>query len=348
MLQAREAVTVHSFGDSYIGRRRNNEDCLGKREPVDLGLRGERGCLYVVSDGMGGHAAGEVASLIAVETVLKEYYADTADHLESLVAAVQKANERIYIVAEQEPDKEGMGCTVVACVIVDGKAIIAHVGDSRAYHVRNGHLQLLTRDHLHLIENLDISEEEAKRHRLRHMLSRALGSSAEVQADTTVVPCEPGDRFLLCTDGLSNAVPESEILEALRGPTPREAAAKLLQRAEALEADDNTSVIIVDVMPAEAAPLSTVDATEVASVPTPQGVEAPPPPVGPEKEYETAPRETDWVPAGVVAESFAVEDEEPRVDARSSVVRDTPLTEGSPDRPSGVRRWWRFLRRDRS
>jgi protein phosphatase len=282
------ASAVRSYGGSYIGRRRNNEDSLGKREPSDPEVRRRRGCLYVVCDGMGGHSAGEIASRLAVETLLKEYYAAPSEPGESLVAAIQLANTRIYQEAGEDLDRAGMGCTVVACVILEDRAIIAHVGDSRAYLARNGELKLLTRDHLHITEDLGLDQEVARRHRLRHMLSRALGRGPDVQVDCETWPWLPGDRFLLCSDGLSNALSESEFQTGLSEPAPREAVAWLLRQAEENQADDNSSGIVVAIPPTEpqandfhadepaAAPAAPESEPPGAAVPQPQPPDAAP------------------------------------------------------------------------
>jgi protein phosphatase len=303
--------TVRSFGGSYIGRRRNNEDSLGKREPGDPELRRRRGSLYVVCDGMGGHSAGEVASRLGVETVLKEYYAGEGAPVESLVAAVEKANECIYQAAGEELEREGMGCTVVACVVLEERAVIAHVGDSRVYLLRHGELKLLTRDHLHITEEMGVAQEEAKKHHLRHMLSRALGRGREVKVDTQTLAWEAGDRLLLCTDGLSNALTEAELAAGLSEPTPREAVARLLEQAEASQAEDNSSGIVVALL----APEPTVEETPAAA-------ETPPEP-GP----VTAP-------------------EPPSAEAAPAAAEAAPRE--APPSPGLVRRWLRGLRRRES
>jgi protein phosphatase len=297
---------------------------------------------------MGGHMAGEVASRLAVETVLTEYYADTGEPQQNLLIAIQKANEHVYVAAKEDPEREGMGCTIVACVIVGDRAIIAHVGDSRAYQIHNGILQLLTKDHLHLTENLGRSAEEVKQHHLRHMLSRALGISREVQVDVAICPWEPGDRFLLCSDGLSNAVPESEILMALSQPTSREAVAELLQLAEEHKADDNSSAIVVHLVPEDMQPLANSDATVAGpTVPIPQPQEK----VGVD---DMAPEnnavgvcqiEASELLIPTVSDSSVTEDEPP---VKESILA-TPSCEDSIDptvtRFSWLRRWQRFLYR---
>src|ERR1035441_8149113 len=236
-------LVVRSYGDSYIGGRQNNEDSLGKREPNDPVVRSQRGCLYVVSDGMGGHAAGEIASKLAVQTVLSEYYSDQRAPGESLVAVIREASRRIYDVAGDAIETEGMGCTIVVCAVFENHATIAHVGDSRAYRLRGRELNLLTEDHRSNPDN-------------NHMLSRAVGVRPDVEVSTLECAWEPGDRFLLCTDGLSNSVPEAEISESMSEPTPRAATTELLRRAAEHKADDNSSAIVIDVLLAQAEPLT--------------------------------------------------------------------------------------------
>ncbi|MCI0491186.1 MAG: protein phosphatase 2C domain-containing protein [Blastocatellia bacterium] len=332
MPRARELPPVRSFGDSYIGRRKNNEDCLGKHEPSDLALRAKRGCLYIVSDGMGGHASGEIASLMAVETVLTRYYADRADPETSLVDAIQEANERIHTAAREDIEKEGMGCTIVACIVAGGSAIIAHVGDSRAYRLRSGKLSLLTRDHLHLIENLDIGEEEAHHHHLRHRLSRALGAEPEVQVDATILPWEDDDRFLLCSDGLSDVVPESEILAALSEATPREAVTRLLQQARFHEAKDNSSAIVLHLIPEEASPLHNTPLTDNR------------PAMG--EDSEAFHRDTDPMPR-TDPEMPVDTDEQAGAEGETASSSDNKAETHPADRPGRWRRWFRFRGRPR-
>jgi serine/threonine protein phosphatase PrpC len=247
-------MTIRSYGDTYAGRRPNNEDALGKREPTDPILRVERGCLYIAADGMGGHAAGEIASRLAVETILSEYYADKRPPQESLVGAIREASRRIYHIAGDSIETDGMGCTVVASAVLPGSAIIAHVGDSRAYRLREGELTLLTQDH-HVNEGGE-----------QHVLSRAVGVRADVEVTVNACTLEPGDRLLLCTDGVSNAVPDADLSESLRQPTPADAIHTLIQCAINRKADDNSSAIVVEllVVAEPAAESAAPDATEIA------------------------------------------------------------------------------------
>jgi protein phosphatase len=243
------AIVTRSFGASWRGRRPANEDALGKREPVDAALRGRLGCLYVIADGMGGHQAGEVASAVAVETVLDAYFRADADPSTALRGAVAAANRRVCEAAGSSPEWEGMGSTLVACAIVDGTACVAHVGDSRAYLVRDGRCIRLTRDHLWVIETLALDDAAAARHPRRNVLSRAIGVDEAVEADCVVHPLAPGDRVLLCTDGLTNAVQDDEIHALLLRPTPRAAARRLVALARLRRTRDNASTIAVFVDP---------------------------------------------------------------------------------------------------
>jgi len=235
-----EQGKLRSFGDSYIGSRRNNEDALGKREPQDSVLREERGCLYVVSDGMGGHAAGEVASHMAVKVVLEEYYADRRGVEISMESAIRVASQRIYEAAGDSIETEGMGCTVAVCAVFPERVCIAWVGDSRVYLRHKGQVQLQTTDHT-IVED-------------RHHLSRAVGVQPDVEVPEPLrCQWEPGDRLLLCTDGLSNTLSEAEIAACLAEPTPRAAVVELLRLAAEHKANDNCTAVIVD-YPLVAAP----------------------------------------------------------------------------------------------
>lgn len=238
-----EPLTINSWGETYIGKRRHNEDAFGLLEPPDPQVRASHGCLYVVSDGMGGHAAGDVASRLAVDTVLTEYYQADEKPEDSLARAIHAAHQRIYQTARQDIDLEGMGCTIVAGVVLENRVMIAHVGDSRCYRARDCRLELLTQDHLYVIENLGLTAVEAQTNPMRHALSRALGVASEVDLDLQFFPWQPEDRYLLCSDGLSNTLEEAELLLALKKDTAQEAVAYLLHQA--YYADDNVTAIVI-------------------------------------------------------------------------------------------------------
>jgi protein phosphatase len=242
---------LRCHGDSYLGARANNEDAFGWTQPPDPAARATVGCLYVVCDGMGGHAAGEVASRVATQTCRAAYYHDDrgSDPPQRLAAAVAAANRAILAAAEAEAERRGMGSTLVALLVIGERAWVAHVGDSRAYHLRDGRLTLLTQDHLLVTAMLGLTGEAAKAHRQGHVLSRALGVAPEMPVDVTSVPWREGDRVLLCTDGLSGALMDSELAACLAAGEPKEVVAALMARARKFEADDNSTAVVVAWLP---------------------------------------------------------------------------------------------------
>jgi protein phosphatase len=182
---------------------------------------------------MGGHAAGEIASEKAVETIRnfidsfqsREDFtwpfgvdADLSPQVNLMVTAVKLANRTVCKLAQEKPEYSGMGTTIVACLIEERNAAIVHVGDSRAYLLRDGKLNVVTEDHSWVQEQIReqlLTEEEARNHRWRNVITRALGNRYEVEVDWQVVELEPGDTLLLCTDGLSGSVAEERIAALL-------------------------------------------------------------------------------------------------------------------------------------
>jgi protein phosphatase len=220
---------------------------------------------------MGGHAAGEVASRITVES-MQEFISSTDDATESswpfgyggrastggnrLTAAVERANEKVMRAVSNRPELKGMGTTVVAALIDGDHATLVHVGDSRAYLYRDAELKRLTDDHSWVQEQVNagiLSEDEAKAHPLKNVVTRALGGSPHVSVDLIEVPLRPGDRFLLCSDGLTGMVADEEIHEFFLGdPPPDTAVRHLVTRANECGGVDNITVIVVDVLLEEA------------------------------------------------------------------------------------------------
>ncbi|CAN5708055.1 hypothetical protein BH24ACT21_BH24ACT21_04970 [soil metagenome] len=235
---------LEHYGITDAGKvRQNNEDSLLVGEGQDTSL-------FVVADGIGGFEAGEVASSIAVET-LKELGPG-----ESFDDTIQEANRRILSTAREDEKFSGMGTTVVAIRFAgtdeEPAAEIAHVGDSRAYLLRDGELQPLTEDHslvAELVRSGDLTRAQAAEHPQKKLITRALGAEEAVEVDTTRIPVETGDRILLCSDGLSDMVPEDRISEVLSEPSqdPETPVRQLL--TEALEAGgtDNITLVLVDV-----------------------------------------------------------------------------------------------------
>lgn len=206
--------------------------------------------LFAVCDGMGGHAAGEVASSIAVSTIAEKAPAGADDVL--LGVAVEAANTAVMLGAEQGVGKPGMGCTASCCLIEEGKMAIAHVGDSRIYLLRHGSLVRVTHDHSYVEELVDsgqITADEARTHPFRSIITRALGSDPDMYADHFSLELSNGDRVILCSDGLSSMVADSEIEAlAVSSATPQQAADNLVAAALTAGGLDNVTVVVVDVV----------------------------------------------------------------------------------------------------
>lgn len=219
--------------------RSHNEDSFLLRTP-----------LFVVCDGMGGHAAGEVASSIAVETI-GEQAPGTADDV-LLGAAVEAANLAVIKGAEDGVGKPGMGCTATAVLISKNKMAVAHVGDSRAYMLHHGTLVRITHDHSYVEELVDsgqITADEARTHPSRSIITRALGSDPDMYADHFSLEVSDGDRVILCSDGLSSMIPDSDIeAVAVSSATPQQAADNLVGAALTAGGSDNVTALVVDIL----------------------------------------------------------------------------------------------------
>ena len=238
-------MRIDSYGGSYIGRRPNNEDSIGRTIPRDPLVLQDKGRLYLVCDGMGGTRGGEVASQLAVETIMDEYYAANGNDDSCLQCAIRAASAAIAGRAAESAEIAEMGSTVVALVVLPDRYIFAHVGDSRAYLLRNGVLKQLTHDHLHILDDLGVTEEEAEKHPYKNVLSRALGYLDASEPQSGIMPCLPGDRLLLCSDGLSDAVNREGIRTGLEQSTPEMAVEMLLRSAEENDAHDNSTALAV-------------------------------------------------------------------------------------------------------
>ncbi|MGI6679425.1 MAG: Stp1/IreP family PP2C-type Ser/Thr phosphatase [Dehalobacterium sp.] len=221
--------------------RKNNEDSLW----CDLDNQ-----LFIVADGMGGSAAGEVASKMAINTVVHSISQSTNDTpSEILRQSFYQANNSIFQEARQHEEYSGMGTTLSALWIVDEKAYLCHVGDSRIYLVREGEIRLLTRDHSlvgELMREGGITEEQAMTHPQKNILTRALGCNAHVEVDIMELDTLAGDYFILCTDGLSNLIRSEEMVALLdQGKGLKAAADELLKLALARGGSDNITAILI-------------------------------------------------------------------------------------------------------
>jgi protein phosphatase len=226
--------------------RPNNEDSL---------LDDSEKAVFAVADGMGGHAAGEVASRIAVEAVARETAALPAkprsNAADPLVRAFTLANREIRRRGRSEPEKRGMGTTLSVFSGNRGtsRGVIVHVGDSRVYRARAGRLEQLTRDHTWVQERIDagvLTPEQARSHPYASILTRVLGTEERIMPDVFALDIEPGDIFLLCSDGLTGMVRDAEIEATLQREEPLEQLAeRLVAMAKAGGGQDNVSLVLV-------------------------------------------------------------------------------------------------------
>jgi PPM family protein phosphatase len=235
-------LMIHSFGISHVGRvRKNNEDC--HFEDPALGL-------YLVADGMGGALAGERASQLTAETIEAEIRAIGPDAgPEDLERAVHAANRIVRNEARSHSQYAGMGTTIVAVLLRQGKAYAANVGDSRLYRMRGNSLECITSDHSWVNEvgrNIGLSDEELKTHAYRNMLTRAIGADDEVAGELLEVGFAPGDLLLLSTDGLHGVIEESKIANILASSTslPNVGQALIDSALESGAPDNVTAVLI--------------------------------------------------------------------------------------------------------
>ena len=253
-------MLIDAGAHNDVGRvRQNNEDAYRLEPALDL---------YVLCDGMGGEAHGELASTMAVETVVThcleaqnniaaplfgESRAGLSETTNRLASAVTLANRKIFEAASSNPGHAGMGTTIVAAWLKDGRLSVAHVGDSRAYLLRAGSLEQLTEDHSLVAENVRrgiMTPQEAENSSLQSVLIRSLGSSADVQVDASECLLLEGDTLVLCSDGLTRMVTDPEIASTITTVEPAQAAAKkLVELANDYGGADNVTVIVVRILP---------------------------------------------------------------------------------------------------
>ncbi len=256
-MAAAPPFSVEARGVTDVGRRReHNEDAY----LVDL----ETG-LFVVADGMGGHAGGGTASWLAVQTIQEKVRAARADSPAAFRApgasdatqfpsllrgAVEAACRAIYGAAQEDPSLAGMGTTVTAALVAGRSAYVAHVGDSRCYLIRGARIFQISEDHSLVNEQLKagaITEEEARQSRFRNIITRSVGFEEDVLVDVVGLELEKGDLLVLCCDGLSNLVADAEILQVATGTRLADAPERLVALANERGGDDNITVIVVKV-----------------------------------------------------------------------------------------------------
>jgi PPM family protein phosphatase len=221
-------------------RRRRNEDAYVCEPP-----------LFAVADGMGGAQAGEVASSLAAASLQHAEWSGSNDE-EQVVALIQAANRRVYERARVDEAASGMGTTMTVALVASDAVRIGHVGDSRAYLVRDGSLQQLTEDHslvAELVRSGRLSPEEAEAHPQRSVITRVLGTDPEVEVDSVSIPTRPGDLFMLCSDGLTSMVEDSTLLELLEEHRSdlASAAEALITEANRRGGEDNVTVVLFEI-----------------------------------------------------------------------------------------------------
>ncbi|MCS7309410.1 MAG: Stp1/IreP family PP2C-type Ser/Thr phosphatase [Armatimonadota bacterium] len=248
-----EVVPFVRFGaKTDLGNvRENNEDKFDFFEPTEPVLLAERGCVYAVCDGMGGHSAGQIASELALKTFLKAYYdLELPDIDTALTVAVQAANALVREVAQAIPGRRGMGTTLTAAALCERDAHIVHVGDSRCYLVRGEAVEQVTDDHSYVMEQVRqglMTLEEAQYSPYRNVITRSIGMDA-VEPDLYRVPLQAGDCLVLCTDGLTTHVSDEQIAEVVRAYSPSAAAQRLVEMALEGGGSDNVTVIVLQVL----------------------------------------------------------------------------------------------------
>lgn len=242
---------VYAKGTDVGCQRAHNEDSVAVFDPRDPEKRRRKGLLFIVADGMGGHQAGEVASGTAVETISGEYYGDPDPAVASALArAIEKANRVIHQRAQEAVAQAGMGTTVVAAAARGVELVVANVGDSRAYLLRDGAFRQVTRDHSLVEEQVRagiLSRDEARTHPQRNVITRALGADTEVNVDTYGGTLTAGDGLLLCTDGLSEHLSDEEMGRIVRQSSPQEAIEGLIALARQRGGSDNITALLVKV-----------------------------------------------------------------------------------------------------
>ena len=231
-------LTVRYATRSDIGLlRTGNEDAL---------YAGPR--LLAVADGMGGHAAGEVASSVVIATMaVLDEDTPSRDLLDVLQGAVADANAQLRAMVAADGDLEGMGTTLTAMLVHGGRAHVVHAGDSRCYVFRDGQLRQLTDDHSWIAEQLragSISEAEAKSSKFRHVITKSIGFERDIEADTRSVPVSAGDCFLLCSDGMTNYVEHGELERIVAMTWYRRLPSTLVDLANSRGGDDNITVVV--------------------------------------------------------------------------------------------------------
>jgi protein phosphatase len=249
--------------------RENNEDKFDYYEPESGPLLAARGSLFAVADGVGGAQAGQIASELMLKLLISSYYDDPAPQVETALRhAVDTANDRIFSLAKMIPERNGMGTTLTAAVFIEDRVLVAQLGDSRAYLLRDGAIRQVTQDHSWVEDQVRagiLTRQEAEMSPFRNVITRSIGAAPTVQPDIFVEPCRVGDIWVLCSDGLTTYVDEAELARIALRHAPSEVARQLIELANARGGRDNITVFVISVRdlisPAPAGVAATGEAT---------------------------------------------------------------------------------------
>jgi protein phosphatase len=231
--------------------RENNEDKFDFYEPEDPAILAARGCLYAVSDGIGGAQAGQIASELLLKNLISGYYDHPAsDLLTALYESILSANDRIHSLAQMIPERNGMGATLTAVVFCEDRVIVAQVGDSRAYCLRNDTLFQITQDHSWVEEQVRagvMSREEAESSPFKNVITRSVGASPSVHPDFYEENAQPGDVWVLCSDGLTAYASQDDIASIVSSCPPSEATRQFIEIANGRGGRDNITAFVISV-----------------------------------------------------------------------------------------------------
>lgn len=251
-------ISIGSVQSAYLTHRGqirdHNEDFVAMLEPKNEEDLAQNGWIYIVADGVGGADAGEIASSFAVDRTVKHYIQETGTDLpERLKLSIEMAHNDLCDLIDERQDDRRMGTTMVAAVIANGQAIMANVGDSRGYHIRDGHIRQITKDHsliAKLLEEGIVTTEEAEALNISNIILQSIGSEQQPIVDIFTFSLQENDAILLCSDGLTNHVEDAEIAEVISTLSPEDASQKLVDLANERGGYDNISVLIAKLTPA--------------------------------------------------------------------------------------------------
>ena len=231
--------------------RENNEDKFEFYEPEAPEILAARGCLYAVADGIGGAQAGQIASETMLKKLIANYYDSAApDLVNALYDAIVNTNDYIYSLAQMIPERNGMGTTLTGLIFVEDRVIVAQVGDSRAYLIRDGAVRQVTMDHSWVEEQVRaglMTRQAAEMSPFRNVITRSIGAMPNVEPEFFEEQARPGDVWVLCSDGLSGYVGEDEIGQIAGNHAPSEAARQFLELANARGGRDNITAFVLAV-----------------------------------------------------------------------------------------------------